>query len=288
MKIVLTGAGGQLGRELQKIAPAHFEMIALEHQDLDITNADAVKTKIAEFKPQYIINAAAYNLVDHAETDTQLAYAINAQGPANLAQAALSYNARLVHVSTDFVFDGNQSTPYLPSDQPNPLGKYGMSKWEGEKHILALAHSQSVIIRTSWLYSSHGKNFVTSLLQAFKQRSELKMVVDQVGCPTWTNTLARAIFQVIAKNSLAGIYHWSDAGVASKYDFAVAIQEEALALKLLTKEIPIYPILSEEYPAPAKRPNYSVFDKAASWNDFAMQPLHWRIALREMLVELVK
>lgn len=286
MKVVIAGAGGQLGFELQKTAPKNYEVIALARNDLDITHAEDVKNKIAALKPQLIINAAAYTAVDAAESDIDLANAVNNVGAANLADAAHNVHARFIHISTDFVFDGNKGSPYLPSDRPNPLSSYGRSKLLGEKQVLAATQNKALIVRTSWVYSTHGKNFVKTILNLLKQRDQLSVISDQVGSPTWAQTLASAIWCAAEKNNLQGIYHWSDAGVASWYDFAVAIQHEAIQQKLLSRAIPIHPIHTSDYPLPAKRPAYSVMDKSAAWRDFAIAPLHWQSALKQMLAEL--
>lgn len=286
MKVMITGASGQLGYELQKIAPKHYEIIALGHHDFDITCANDAKNKIFTLMPQLIINAAAYTAVDAAESEKDLAIAVNAAGAANLARSARDISARFIHISTDFIFDGSKGSPYLPDDEPNPLSSYGMSKWLGEKQVLAITENEALVIRTSWVYSTHGKNFVKTLLNLLKQREQLSVIADQVGSPTWARTLAAAIWRAAEKNDLHGIYHWSDAGVASWYDFAVAIQEEAIKQKLLAHSIPIHPISTSDYPLPAKRPAYSVMDKSTTWRDFAIVPMHWQHALKQMMMEL--
>ncbi|HYM48447.1 MAG TPA: dTDP-4-dehydrorhamnose reductase, partial [Burkholderiaceae bacterium] len=233
-----------------------------------------------------IINAAAYTHVDRAETEHQRAIAINADGPANLAAAARSVDARLIHVSTDFVFDGGSSRPYRPEDTAAPTSAYGLSKLEGERRVTAIGEQRVLIVRTAWLYAARGNNFVNTMLKLMRERQELRVVADQIGTPTWATTLARALWAAARRPALHGIYHWTDAGVASWYDFAVAIQEEALARKLLARAIPICPIRTEDYPTPAKRPAYSVLDKTRSVADFDMPLVHWRAALRQMFAEL--
>ncbi|MEK8088995.1 dTDP-4-dehydrorhamnose reductase [Thermithiobacillus plumbiphilus] len=286
MKVLITGASGQLGQALQDSAPGSCELLALDSRTLDISQADAVRPAVSRFAPSLIINAAAYTKVDQAETEPGRAHAVNAEGAANLARAAQGSGARLIHISTDFVFDGNKSTPYQPADQTNPLGVYGASKCEGEQQVQEITQSQALIIRTAWVYAAHGNNFVKTMLRLMAEREQLAVVSDQIGTPTSAHTLAQAIWRAASKPDLRGIYHWTDSGVASWYDFALAIQEEALALGLLDKAIPIRPIRTQDYPTPAKRPAYSVLDKTQSWADFDLAPLHWRVALRQVLQEL--
>lgn len=286
MRILVTGAGGQVGRELVATAPTTAVVVALERSALDITQSAAVMERVQSLQVDVVINTAAYTAVDAAEGDPVSAYAANAEGAANLASAAAACNIRLIHLSTDFVFDGKQSRPYRPEDAPAPLNVYGTSKLEGERRVLALCGNRGLIIRTAWVYSAHGRNFVKTVLRLLQEREDLGVIFDQVGTPTWARTLARCVWAAVVKPALTGVYHWTDAGVASWYDFAVAIQEEATTLGLLTRQAMVRPILAEEYPLPARRPAYSVLDITRSLRDFAPVPLHWRQALRAMLVEL--
>lgn len=285
MKVLITGARGQAGNELCRTAPDHVELLCLDRNRLDIGAGAAVAETIRAKRPELIINAAAYTAVDKAETEREQAFTVNATGAANLAAAAAETGARLVHLSTDFVFDGAKSSPYRPDDQANPLSAYGASKLAGELAVLERCPG-ALVVRTGWLYSAHGHNFVKTMLRLLGEREQLTVVADQVGTPTWGGSLAEAIWAAAAKPELRGIYHFSDAGVASWYDFAQAIQEEALHLGLLTRAIPIKPITSGDYPTPARRPPYSVLDKSATWRDFAITGQHWRVALRKMLKEL--
>lgn len=285
MRILIAGAGGQVGRELVATAPATVVVVALERSALDITQPAAVMERVQSLQADVVINVAAYTAVDAAEGDPVSAYAANAEGAANLAGAAAACSARLIHLSTDFVFDGKQSRPYRPEDVPAPLNVYGTSKLEGERRVLALCGHRGLIIRTAWVYSAHGRNFVKTVLRLLQEREELGVIFDQVGTPTWARTLAHCVWAAVAKPALAGVYHWTDAGVASWYDFAVAIQEEATTLGLLTRQAVVRPILAEEYPLPARRPAYSVLDITRSLRDFAPAPVHWRQALRAMLAE---
>lgn len=283
MKILVTGAGGQLGRTLLHSAPAGVVCSGYTSTQLDIAGAD-LQDRLAAAAPDLVINAAAYTAVDQAESEPgrSRAFAVNAMGAGALAAACAALNIRLLHVSTDFVFDGAGGRPYAPAATANPLGVYGASKLEGERRVAA-ALPGALILRTAWVYSRFGANFVKTMLRLMREREMLGVVCDQIGTPTWTQSLAAAIWAFAERPQLAGIYHYTDAGVASWYDFAVAIQEEALALGLLERAIELRPIASTEYPLPAARPAFSVLDKSATHRDLNSAPLHWRAALRLML-----
>lgn len=285
MKVLITGASGQLGHQLQQTLVEH-ELDARGSAALDITDPIAVQSAFAQFKPDVVINAAAYTAVDKAEAEPERAAAINHHAVQTLAEQCLSHNARLIHVSTDFVFDGTQSRPYTINDACNPLGVYGKTKHQGELALLQTLPKTGVIIRTSWLYSSHGNNFVKTMLRLMAQRDQLNVVCDQIGTPTCVTSLAQLIQRIMLDTNANGILHWSDAGVASWYDFAVAIYEEARTIGLLSKPVQINPISSIEYPTPAKRPAFSVLDKTESHGLYAMPAVHWRVRLREVLGEL--
>jgi dTDP-4-dehydrorhamnose reductase len=287
MKVLLTGANGQLAKQLQYSAPEHVELVALTRENLDITDAHQVQRIIYELKPHCIINAAAYNAVDLAEKETELAYAVNATGPFNLAQAAYIQGARLIHVSTDYVFDGKKTSPYLPIDSPNPLSWYGKTKLAGENLVLEELPEAVLILRTSWVYSSYGKNFVNNLLQWLRQKSELKIIVDQISAPTWTKNLATAICSALERPDLTGIYHCTDNDIANKYEFAVTVQNEAFKLGLLSKKIPIVAAKSSDFSTLALRPSYSVLDTTKTKKDFGITLLPWQDALLQMLKELL-
>ncbi len=287
MKVIVTGAGGQLARELLVTAPAAITCIALPRAELDIGDRAAVAAAIQCHQAEALINAAAYTAVDRAESEPLLAERDNALGPERLARACRDTGCRLLHVSTDFVFDGRSGQPYTPSAKPSPLGEYGRSKLRGEDAVGRLAPG-SLIMRTGWLYSSHGGNFVSTMLRLMSQRQSLSVVCDQLGTPTWARGLAAALWAAVMRPELAGIYHWSDAGVCSWYDFAVAIQEEAYWLGLLERAVQVMPIPASEYPTAAQRPAYSVLDKTASWRDLQLEPVHWRVQLRAMLTEVTE
>jgi len=286
--VVITGAGGQLGGELLRAAPEEVQCVPLGSADLDITDAGRTRERIIGARPDIVINAAAYTAVDRAETDAGRAYAVNADGPGNLAAAVRECGAFLVHVSTDFVFDGRKSSPYHVDDTPCPTGVYGASKLEGERRIAALLPAERhAVVRTAWVYSCHGRNFVKTMLRLMAERQSLGVVADQIGTPTWAKGLALAVWQV-ALERLNGTHHWTDAGVASWYDFAVAIMEEARDVGLLRRDVCLTPLRTEEYPTPARRPAYSVLDKTLLWKKLGAPAPHWRVSLRRMLHELKK
>ena len=280
-RVLVTGAGGQLGRALQRTVPAGIECIALDHARFDVTSARAIALTLDNCKPQAIINAAAYTAVDRAEQDVDAATALNATAPGLLAEAATARGIRLLHVSTDFVFDGQSSRPYLPSDPTAPLNVYGRTKLAGERAVLA-AQPDALILRTAWVYGADGNNFVKTMLRLMATRDEISVVADQIGTPTSVDGLAQALWRA-SELGLSGIHHWTDAGVASWYDFAVAIAEDATVLKQLPTRRAIKPIRTIDYPAPARRPAFGVLDKTASWEAIEMTSPHWTIALRAVL-----
>ncbi len=285
MKILVTGANGQLGWELQRAKPDDCELVALARDQLDITDLDEVTLLFNSIKPDWIINAAAYTQVDKAESDSEEAYAINAEGAANLAMAAEGYRARLLHVSTDFIFDGRHHRPYLPDAEPHPLGVYGASKLAGEQKVREILGKDTLILRTAWVYSSHGNNFVKTMLRLMNERDTLGVVEDQIGTPSWAAETARVIYLSI-KHNLHGVYHWTDTGTASWYDFSVAIYGLGKEIGLLNNSVLINPIPTEDYPTPAVRPPYSVLNKDSLRVAIGYTGQHWRDALRQMLMEL--
>lgn len=284
MKVLIIGSYGQLGRELTYTKPAKIALYAEDIDSLDITDREQVNKKISDICPDVVINAAAYTAVDKAESDREIAFLVNESGPGNIAKACRISGSRFIHVSTDFIFNGNASSPYMPDDSADPLGVYGESKYKGEKAVLRETEGDALIFRTAWVYSSHGGNFVKTMLRLMKEKDHLGVIYDQVGSPTWARTLAKTIWKaVLSFPELNGVYHWTDSGVASWYDFAAAIQEEALAIGLLDKKIPLMPIRTSEYPTPAKRPAYSVLDCSKTWKDLSLSPKHWRLSLKKML-----
>jgi dTDP-4-dehydrorhamnose reductase len=283
MKVLITGAGGQLGQELQRTAPANAVVTALSSADCDVGDANSVAHAVARHDPEVIINAAGYTAVDKAESEPAVADRVNALGPAHLA--AVAGRARLLHVSTDFVFDGAQGRPWRTDDRTGPLSVYGRSKLAGESPVLSLGN-RGVVLRTSWVYSRFGGNFVKTMLRLMSGRPEVRVVSDQVGAPTWARGLAGALWHMAGRQEVHGLHHWRDAGAASWYDFAVAIAEEAAALQLLTQPVAVLPIGTADYPTPAKRPPYSLLDCTTTWQQLGHSPPHWRAQLRSMLLEL--
>lgn len=281
MKALILGSKGQLGRGLAATAPQGSQLLQHDVDTLDITDADAVGRAVKDAAPDIVLNAAAYTSVDRAEEEEALAQAVNGDAVGHIAQATRDAGARFVHVSTDFVFDGTASRPYAPDAAPFPISAYGRTKLAGER----LASNDALIVRTAWVYAPEGGNFVRTMLRLMGEREELGVVADQIGTPTYAPDLAAALWD-LADKRVTGVHHYTDSGVASWYDFAVAIQEEALAIGLLTRAIPIAPIATSAYPTPAKRPHYSVLDKTSTIAALGRTPPHWRVNLRKMLNEI--
>lgn len=274
--LLITGANGQLGNELRLLLGDNA--LYTDYAELDITDAAAVRAFVNAHQVDMIVNCAAYTAVDKAESDEEKAYAINAVGPANLAQAGVP----LIHVSTDYVFDGASCRPYVEDDVPNPATVYGRTKLAGEKHVLENADT-ALVIRTAWLYSSFGNNFVKTMLRLGAERDSLNVVFDQVGTPTYARDLAMAIVRIMPqlKPGMKGIYHFSNEGVCSWYDFAVRIMDKA-GLSCRVK-----PIESIDYPTPAKRPFYSVLNKGKIKAAFGVEIPHWEKSLDDCLKKLL-
>ena len=280
MKVLVTGAKGQLGGALRRCAPADAAISAIDFEDCDLTDAAALRGLIGELRPDLVINAAAYTAVDKAESEETLARAINADAVAVMVAALEDHGGKIAHVSTDFVFDGASPRAYLPADERAPLSAYGRTKAEGEDHLRA----SDLLVRTAWVYEAGGANFVRTMIRLMQERDELGIVADQIGAPTWATALARTIWGLVEKDA-AGTFHYSDAGVASWYDFAVAIAEEARALRLIEHMPIIRPIATAEYPTPARRPSFSLLDSSATHALLGTRPTHWRMNLWHMLRE---
>jgi len=285
-RILITGINGQLGQELQQTL-ADYDVIGVGRETLDLTQPDKISQMMDEVRPELVINAAAYTAVDKAESEPEITKATNAIAPGILAKEAQKMGVPLIHISTDYVFDGSQSRPYLDTDPTNPLGVYGQSKLAGEQAIRENCNLH-IILRTAWVYGVGGKgNFVKTMLKLGVEREEIRVVADQVGSPTWTGDLASAIAQLLPQLNpeITGTYHYTNSGVASWYDFAVAIFEEAKQLGFPLKVQRIIPITTAEYPTPARRPAYSVLYCGKIAAVLATHPPHWRQALRQMLAE---
>lgn len=281
MRVLLTGAGGQLGRALRLAAPATAVLRPLGHAELDVADADAIERVFREFAPEAVINAAAFTRVDAAEETPEAAARANAQGPERLASACARHGAWLTHVSTDYVFDGRQGHPYGRDAQPNPLSVYGRTKLEGERAVLRALADRSIVVRASWLYSATG-GFLGRMLALMRSRAELSVVSDQLSAPTAASGLATVLWTLTSRR-VPGLWHWCDSGCASWYDFAVAIAEEAVRQGLLPTAPAIIAIGTAEYPTPAARPAYSLLDKRPTEQLLGMRAPHWRTALRETL-----
>ncbi|MEY2341001.1 dTDP-4-dehydrorhamnose reductase [Acidithiobacillus sp. IBUN Pt1247-S3] len=283
-QVCILGAGGQLGQELQRRCPAGVSLHAIDRVAADLTQPAQIRAVLERLQPDIIINAAAYTAVDRAESEPELAHAVNAGAPRVLAEWAQGHAARLLQVSTDFVFDGSQGRPYTPADPIAPLGVYGASKAAGEENIRNTLGETALILRTAWVYSQFGNNFVKTMLRLMAERESLSVVGDQIGTPTWAGGLAAALWRAVEQPEFTGTQHWTDAGVASWYDFAVAIQEEGLQHGLLARQIPIQMIPATAYPTPAQRPACAVLDKTGSYAALGAAP-HWRVQLRQMMSE---
>lgn len=283
MKIIVTGANGQLGAALLRCAPPHAAITPMSTADCDLTDVGMLRAVLQREMPDLILNAAAYTVVDKAESDEVTARVINADAVAVMAEAMAATGGKLVHVSTDFVFDGTSPRAYLPGDSRNPLSAYGRTKAAGEDHL----RPSDILMRTAWVYEAGGANFVRTMIRLMKEREELGVVADQIGAPTWAGGLARTIWGLVAKDA-SGTFHHSDAGVASWYDFAVAIAEEAHALGMIARMPVIHPLTTAEYPTPAKRPPFSLLDCRATRAVLGDQPVHWRTNLRLMLKEEIQ
>ncbi len=287
MKILVTGSNGQLGTEIRKRENNYpgWNFVYADLPDLDITEAAQTEALLLQEKITTIINCAAYTAVDRAESDVDTARKVNATGPGILAKLATKLGLQLIHVSTDFVFNGKGCTPYTEDQQPDPLSVYGRTKLEGEELVLKAAPN-SVILRTSWLYSAHGNNFVKTMQRLGNERAELKVIFDQAGTPTWAGDLADAILTILSDpetgKTKRGIYHYSNEGVVSWYDFASEIMDlSGISCKVL-------PIETKEYPTPAARPSYSVMNKSKIKNGFGLEIPHWKESLKVVIEELAR
>jgi len=277
--ILLLGAGGQLGRELAAVLPACGSTIALDRAALDLTDPDAIARTVRDVKPLFVVNAAAYTEVDRAEDERERAFAVNAVAPGVLAEEACRARSVLVHYSTDYVFDGERTAPYDEDAQPNPRNVYGESKLAGERAI-AQANADALILRTSWVYSRTGRNFLTTMERLAGERNELRVVADQTGVPNWTRALARITASLIARGRddlvrRAGLYHVSAQGEATWHAFARAILDG--------RSVRVTPITTAEYPTRARRPAYAVLDASRFARVFGLALPHWTESLRECL-----
>jgi dTDP-4-dehydrorhamnose reductase len=285
--ILVTGSNGQLGKELQELATQYpqFKFIFTTREELLIESESVIAYFFEHYKPNYCINCAAYTAVDKAEDAQEIAFAANALGPKYLADAAARYQCKLIHISTDYVFDGTKKQPYTEEDSPRPLNVYGASKLKGEQEILQI-NPDSIIIRTSWVYSAFGSNFVKTMIRLMATKESIGVINDQLGSPTYAASLAKAILHIITviqqtkKVAYRGIYHYSSDAVISWYDFAIAIKE------ILKSTCIVKPITTAEYPTPAKRSSYSVLDKTKIKEVFGVSFNNWKAELEECMQQI--
>ena len=274
-KILVTGGNGQLAQCLKDVVKNNDEL-DVNFQDLpelDITNIQQLVSYFSKNELDYCINCAAYTAVELAEEQSDLAYAVNADGPKNLAEVCKKHQVKLLHISTDFVFDGKKQTPYIETDMPNPLGVYGKSKWQGERNIQEIMEDY-FILRTSWLYSEYGNNFMKTMLKLSETRDEINVVSDQIGSPTYAGDLAEVLIKIVLSSSTNyGLYHFSNSGAISWYDFAVEIFTQ------FGKKIEVKPITTEDYPTAAKRPKFSVLETTKIEKEFKIQLINWKNSL---------
>ena len=285
-KILLLGSTGQVGQELVKTLPELGQLITLTRQELDLTNSQEIAQTIIDLQPDIIINASAYTAVDQAESEPELAMAINAVAPKIIAQTAQKISAKFIHISTDYVFNGKNYHPYTEEDPTEPLGTYGKSKLLGEIAVRENCY-QHILLRTAWVYgaSGHG-NFVKTMLRLGASKKELGIVEDQIGTPTWSYDIAHAITNLLNQSQQQlswGTYHFTNTGVASWYDFALAIFAEAEQLNFPLAIKKVLPITTAEYPTPAQRPAYSVLSKTKYIKTLGIYPPYWRDSLKKML-----
>ncbi|MFN2437627.1 MAG: dTDP-4-dehydrorhamnose reductase [Chitinophagaceae bacterium] len=281
-KILITGANGQLGNELRELSVQYsqYQFIFLSKDNLDISDEEKTLLFVKSISPDFCINCAAYTAVDKAEAEKEIAYKINAEGAGNLATAAKNSKTRFIHISTDYVFNGRSDKPYSEDYATDPINVYGHSKLQGEI-LCQKENEEAIIIRTSWVFSSFGNNFVKTMLRLMQTKKEISVVSDQYGCPTYAADLAQLIMQIInAKNWVPGIFHFSNEGETNWYEFANAIKEVTRSNCL------VHPISTEQYPTPAQRPRYSVLSKEKIKRIYGVVPKHWKDSLRICLEQL--
>ena len=286
MKVLLTGAAGQLGQALRASCPPDLELIATSRDELDLSKQEACRAAVERHRPDWVLNAGAYTAVDRAEEEPDLAHAVNGGAPRAFAEAIRQQGGRLLQLSTDFVFNGRQGSPYRVEQPRDPLGVYGASKARGEEAIEAVLgdNGQATVLRTSWVMGPVGRNFALTMLRLHRERDQLGVVADQVGCPSSTLNLAAACWRVISSRAeQPPVLHWCDAGAASWYDVSVAVGELAAEQGLIDRPANVRPICTENYPTPAQRPAYSLLDCCSSREQLELDGEHWRQALRTVL-----
>ena len=291
MKTLVTGGGGQLAKALLRTTVEDHEVCVHGVETLDITSPRQVDDVVRCMRPEMIINTAAFTAVDDAESDECFAAKVNDRGPGILAEAAKKYGSRLLHISTDFVFDGSSSRPWLTTDPTNPISVYGRTKRDGERAVMDSGLEEWTIVRTAWLYDGTSPNFFSTMIRLMNERDEIGVVSDQTGTPTLADSLANAVWCLVEKGT-TGMHHWTDSGSTTWHGFATAIEEIARETGLLESRTIIKPIATEEYPTPARRPGFSVLDMTKTWNALegtrAMPPVDWRENLKKMIKEKVR
>ena len=288
MKVLLTGAGGQLGQALIASAPQGLELVATSRQELDLADPDACRSAVEQHQPDWVLNAGAYTAVDKAESEPELAHAVNAGAPEAFATVLKQEGGRLLQISTDFVFNGTQGRPYQPDQARDPLGVYGASKAAGEAAVQSIfgTDGRGLILRTSWVIGPVGKNFALTMLRLHRERDQLGVVADQVGCPSSTLNLAQACWrtlQIADERELPAVMHWSDAGAASWYGVAVAVGRIGAELGLSEAPAEVQAITTADYPTPAERPAYSLLDCTRTRAALELEGEHWQQALKAVL-----
>lgn len=287
-RVLVCGASGQLGQCLSTSISESIDAVFLGREEFNLSDSATIQSRVAELKPTFIVNCAAYTNVDGAESDREGAFAVNQKGVADLANICAELGIKLIHISTDFVFDGRKQSPYVPTDECAPVGIYGTSKYQGEIAVLNALPSSAMVIRTSWLYSEFGGNFVKTMLRLHETKDEFQVVEDQKGSPTYALGLAQLVWHILeTDNLIPGVFHWSDSGVTSWFEFAQEIGDQGHSLGLIDRKALVKPILAKEYGSVAPRPAYSALDCGATANAYPQierQP--WRVNLRQMLQNL--
>lgn len=287
MKVLLTGATGVVGRAIRRATPSHVELTAPPHSELDIVDETSVSRWMRDHQPEVVINAAAYLAADKAEQEPERAHAVNATGPMHLARAARECGCRMIQLSTAYVFDGNRRIPYRPDDLPDPLSVYGRTKWAGEKICLDILAERCVVLRSSWIYAPDAPSILATLLRRMQTQDEIEAAIDQIGSPTAASEIASVVWWLAERSSIHGVQHWSDAGEASWYDFALATAEHAREYALLERAVKVKPTLLGDRQNAAHRPRFSVLDST----QLASHGLHqtpWRERLRQVIAELAR
>jgi dTDP-4-dehydrorhamnose reductase len=289
VRVLLTGASGQVGTALRQDRPEGIQLAAFTRTELDITDDRTVDKTVADFRPDVVINAAAYTAVDRAEDEPELAAAVNTGGAANLARAASRIpGCRLLHVSTDYVFDGRSPAPYRPDDAPNPLSVYGRTKLSGEAAVHEQLGHRCVVLRTAWVYAPAGKNFVLTMLRLMRERGAVRVVADQRGTPTAASSVSTALWAIARRADMHGVVHWTDGGTDTWWGFASAIAQDAYAAGLLTALPQVIPITTAEFPTRAHRPANSVLDISLTIGLLGYAPAPWRENLRTSLTVIAE